>query len=280
MHDKRKWSAVAALVVMVGLGALWQQKRVESWLTGLGLLRAKPLRCEPEIGMQASYRLRMHTQIKLNPATLLADAKKQQGQLITTDAGFSGRLRLQALEKREGGVLVGMAIDELEVNSGVADLPNDVRRQMGAPFYTVLAPDCRFSDFGFAPNTDADVVNRLQALLQGMSLALSDDGKKLKWDSREYDAVGQYSARYERPDLDSRKLTKQRMTYLRTHPTNGFGIKEQLSVRVMKSEAPVQLDEAHAWLQHFESREHLMVTRQSGALVADLKLTLWLERND
>ena len=107
MHDRRHslkrrtWLVAAGLIVTAGFGALWQHERVESWLTGLGLLRADALRCEPELGLQASYRLRMHTQIKINAAALLADARKPQGDLIATSAGFSGRLRLQALEQRK-----------------------------------------------------------------------------------------------------------------------------------------------------------------------------------
>lgn len=277
---RRTWLVAAGLVVTAGFGALWQHERVESWLTGLGLLQAKALRCEPDVGLRASYRIRMHTQIKLNAASLLSDARKQkQGELITTDAGFSGRLRLQALEERKLGVLVGLTLDELEVDSGVADLPAELRQQMGQPFYAVLAPDCSFRDFGFAENASAEIVNRLQGLLQGFSLALDADGSKLKWQSSEYDSVGQYSANYERPDLPSRRVTKRRMTYLRAHPASGFGIKEPMRVRVIKSEAPAQLDEEAAWLQHLESREHLVVTRSNGSMVADLKLSLWLERS-
>ena len=265
-------AALLAAIVVVG----WQNKEPLTEALGIGRER---LRCEPEAGTLTAYRIRMHTQIKVNASALLTDPKGQQpGQLLSSDAGFSARLRFRAVEPRKGGMFVAFALDDIEANAGMIDLPKDMREQLEKPFYAMLAPDCRFTEFAFRKDVSDDVVNRTQALVQGLSLALDQDTRKATWLSREHDPVGQYSARYTRSDTDPRRLVKARQSYLRSHRPAGFAIKEPMLVRVIDSKAPVTLDEDHAWLSHFESREHVQIVRASGGMIADLKSTMWLEQ--
>jgi hypothetical protein len=244
----------------------------------IGFAAGEPLRCEPEAGMHAAYRIRMHTQLKINPTALLLDPRAV-GQMVSSDAGFSARLLVHAVEARKGGMLMVLALDDLEADGGSLDLPKDEIAQLTMPFYSVLTHDCRFGEFGFDKSVSDDVVNRAQSLMQGLSLSMAENASKLAWTSREYDSVGQYAANYERPDVESHTVTKQRQAYLRMHPPSGFAIKEPLLVRVLESSTPATLDDDFAWLTRFESREHLQITRTQGAVVADLKLSLWLERS-
>jgi HEAT repeat protein len=244
----------------------------------IGLSMSEALRCQPDPDMQAVYRIRMHTQLKANAAALLIGARAG-GKLITSDAGFSARLRMHVVEPRPDGTLVGLALDELEADDGEDETSKDMRAQLTTPFYAVLTRDCRFSEFGFDSSVSDEVVNRAQSLMQGLSLAVDPDATKLDWTSREYDSVGQYAAHYERPDAQSHKLVKQRQTYLRTHPSSGFATKEPLLVRVLDSNGPATLDDAFGWLAHFESHDHLQIVRANGIAVAELKMSLWLERS-
>ncbi len=278
-----RWAiAIAAACAVVALTLVAQRTtRPLRETLGFGPDQGERLRCEPEPGMLAVYRLQLHTEMKLNASALLTDAPTQKaGQLLPTDAGFSARLRFRAVEPRKGGMFVALALDEIEANAGTLDLPADVRRELTTPFYGVLAPECRFVELAFGRTVSDDVVNRIQGVVQSLSLAIDPDPRKRVWASREHDAVGQYAARYKRPDLTASQIVKVRQNYLRTHPTIGFSTKESLLVRVVDSRAPVTLDDDHGWLSQFESREHLQILRTSGSMVADLKSTLRLERTD
>ena len=270
--------AVAALSALALL-VTWVPAIRRPLAKSVGFAADDALRCEPEPGMQAAYRLRLHTQMKVNPNALLLDARATN-KVVASDAGFSARLLVRAQEARKTGMLMVMALDEIEADGGTVDLSKDEIAQLAQPFYAVLNRDCSFSAFAFGTGVSEDVVNRAQALLQGLSLSTAESARGLAWTSREFDAVGQYAARYERPDAESHTVYKRRQTYLHTHPPSGFEMKEPMSVRVLASKTPATLDEDFAWLSRFESREHLQITRAQGAVLVDLKLSLWLERSD
>lgn len=243
----------------------------------LGLSRVTALRCEPKPGMSAAYKLHMDTQLKVNVAALLVDRHAPE-KAATSDVGLSAKLRVSAIEARPTGMLMALALDDVEADDSGSEVGQRERQQLTTPFYAVLDRDCSFSSFGFQASVEDDIVNRLQGLLQALSLSVQHDPKKTSWVSKEHDAVGQYTARYSWRPERPRALEKRREAYLRTHAPPGLGIKEPLVVNVVDSSTPVLLDDELAWLAKLESREHLQIRRSKGGVVADLQSTLTLER--
>lgn len=274
-------AGAGVLLVAVALWMVVPREHEQSLAEKLGITSSERLRCEPESGMSAVYRVRLHSKVKLNAAALLADGPKQkQSPMVSSEAGFAGRLRVHAVEARKGGMFMALALDEITTSAGTPELASDSLAELSMPFYGVLARDCSWGEFAFGQSVSADVVNRTQALMQGLSLALDQDPKKSAWTSREHDAVGQYAARYERDAEQAKRVAKVRQSYLKAHPNTGFAFKEQLIARVLESNTPITLDDDYAWLAHLDSREHLQITRVNGTLVADLQSTLSLTWTD
>jgi len=270
--------AVAGLAVVCA-GALFVPAIREPLSRELGIASADAPRCEPARGLRAAYQLRMHTKLEMNPGALLV-GRQASGKTATSEVGLSGRLRISAVEPRATGMLMALALDDLDATSASGLLSDSERTQMTTPFYAVLDRDCSFSSFGFQSGVEDDVVNRLQGLLQALSLSVQHDPQKRSWVSKEHDAVGQYTARYTQSPDDSHALDKRRQAYLRTHAANGYGIKEAMVVNVLDSEAPFTLDDDFAWIEKLESRERLQVARaKGGAVVAELNTTLSLEHS-
>jgi hypothetical protein len=243
----------------------------------LGLSPGELARCEPKLGMRAAYRLHMDTQLKVNVAALLA-GRDAPPKSATSDVGLSAKLRVAAIEARPTGMLLELALDDVAADDSGVEVSQTERQQMMTPFYSVLDRDCSFNSFGFQASVDDDVVNRLQGLLQSLSLSVKHDVQTSSWLAREHDAVGQYSARYTRRPDQARVFTKRREAYLQTHAPAGLSFKEPLVVSVIDSATPVVLDAELAWLARLESREHLQIRRAKGAVVADLHSTFQLER--
>ncbi|HET8933271.1 MAG TPA: HEAT repeat domain-containing protein [Polyangiales bacterium] len=243
----------------------------------LGLSKPEAPRCEPKPGMSAAYRLHMDTQMKVYASALLL-GRHAPGKAATSDVGLSAKLRVSAVEPRAQGMLMALVLDDLEGDDTGVELAKRDRAQLTAAFYAVLDRDCSFSSFGFQRGIEDDVVNRLQGLLQALSLSVQHDPQKNTWLSREHDSVGQYSARYTQSEDSARSLEKRREAYLRTHAPAGFGMKESMVVDVIESSTPVVLDEQFAWLEKLDSREHLRIRRAKGGVVAELDNTLELQR--
>ena len=275
---RRTWIFAGTGLAAACVGALMIPAVRAPLARKLGVGHADAPRCEPARGMRAAYQLHMQTQLQVNASALLT-GRHATGQASKQDVGLSARLRVSAVEPRPTGMLMALALDDLQSDSAAAELSKAERNQMMTPFYAVLDRDCSFSSFGFENGVEDDVVNRLQGLLQGLSLSVKHDENKREWVSREHDAVGQYAARYTQSADDAHAIEKRRQAYLRTHASAGFGIKEPLVVHVLDSEAPISLDEDFAWLQKLESREHLQIARAKGGIVADLTQRLTLERS-
>lgn len=274
---RRLWMFALAGIGAACAGALLTPTLRQPLAEQLGLSKLEALRCEPKPGTSAAFRLHMDTQMKVYAAALLLGAKAPS-KAATSDVGLTAKLRISAVEPRAPGMLMALALDELESDDSGVDIGKQARAQLMTPFFAVLDRDCGFSSFGFQSGIEDDIVNRLQGLLQALSLSMQQDARKQTWLSREHDSVGQYSARYTRSADSARSVEKRREAYLRTHAPAGFGIKEAMVVNVVDSSTPIVLDEQFAWLEKLESREHLQLKRARGSLVAELHNTLKLQR--
>ena len=275
----RRWWALVGAVAALLAGGLWLMGRSGLPLAQqLGIARAEPLRCEPAEGFSASYRLSVHTELKLNATALIGDPRSH-GKMVGSDAGYNGRLRVRALARRSGATVLTMQLDEIEPTSGTVDTSSELTAELARPFFVELGKDCRIARTGFAQELSAEAINRLQALSNGLSVVVDSEPNKRLWTRKEHDSVGEYAARYERGAGDSREFVKTRMAYLRVHAHLGPRFKEPLLVRVLSSKTPAVLDEQYAWLARLESRDHLQITRADATLVADLKSSLSLEQD-
>jgi hypothetical protein len=268
--------AIAGMVAACAVALLLPAVR-QPLAEQLGLSKPEAPRCEPKPGMSAAYRLHMDTQMKVYASALLL-GRHAPGKAATSDLGLSAKLRISAVESRAPGMLMALVLDDLESDDTGVEIAKRDRAQLMTPFYAVLDRDCGFSSFGFKSGIEDDVVNRLQGLLQVLSLSVQHDLKKNTWVSREHDSVGQYSARYTQSEDSARTLEKRREAYLRTHAPAGFGIKEAMVVDVVDSSTPVVLDADFAWLEKLDSHEHLRIRRAKGGVVAELHNSLKLQQ--
>ena len=268
---------VGAVVVVAGL---WLSLRSERPLTvRLGISRAERLSCQPDEGFSRSYRLSVTTELQLNAAALIADPRSR-GRLLSSSAGYDARLRVRALSRRGDARVLALQVDEVEPTSGAGASPSPLTAELEKPFFVVLGTDCRITEAGFSPELSAEAINRQQALVNGLSLVVSQTPGDREWTAKEHDSVGEYTARYSRAaDAAPGSFVKERTAYLSVHPPVGQRFKEQLLVRILGSTSPATLDEQHAWLTQLESKEHFQVTRADGSLVTDVKSSLALERD-
>jgi hypothetical protein len=242
----------------------------------LGIKQAESLRCRPDEGYSASFKLRLDTELKLNANALIGDPRTR-GRMLNSAAGFTGRLRVRSVEQRKDASVLAMQLDQIASSSAGAAVARELSEELSRPFFAVLARDCRITQTGFAPDLSADAINRLQALTSSLSLAFDAEGDQASWLSKEYDQVGQYSARYQRAASAEHEVTKKRTAYLRVNPQPGTRLKESLLVRILGSNTAVTTDPEHAWLLRLDAEDHHQITRADASLVADVKTSTSLE---
>lgn len=277
--SRRGWVALGVGSVALAAG-LWLGLRGEKPLTvQLGIAPAERLTCQPDESFTASYRLRVTTELKLNAAALIADPHAR-GRLLSSSAGYDGRLRVRALGKRGDARVLALQLDEVESTSGSAASSSELTAELEKPFFVTLGTDCQITEAGFPPDLSAEAINRQQALVNGLSLVVSQKPGAREWTAKEHDSVGEYASRYDRAaDAAPGSFVKQRTAYLSVHAPVGQRFKEQLLVRILGSTTPATLDEEHAWLTQLESEDHFQITRADGSLVTDLKSTFSLDRD-
>jgi hypothetical protein len=283
-----RWSitAAAALAVLTAFGIWFVTQRVQQLSAKLGIEPAEKLRCEPEQGFSASYRLRVETELKLNATALIGDPRTR-GRMLGSKAGFGARLRVRAVEasgadtaRAQAGTMLAMQLDEIEPNTDATPVSNELSAELSRPFFAVLGKDCRIAQTGFAPDLSPEAINWLQGLGNGLSMVVEHEPSQSVWITQEHDSVGHYAARYTRSgSATPRGFVKQRTAYLRVHAQTGTRFKEPLLVRILSSSTSGELDEQHAWLSRVESRDHHQITRANAMLVADLQTSLSLERS-
>jgi HEAT repeat protein len=271
---------LAILVVLGALGAL-----ALLWFSGpflgregqLKEARLGELHCLPDSDFAAAYRIQIETQLKFNAAMLLGQTN--QTQLVKSGAGLVGRLRVHALERRDSGMLLALQLDELEGSAGAVESAPELQKQLSEPFFAVLEPGCRLRSFGFAKGLAPEVVNRLQGLMQGLSVSLSGSLDAKAWASQEWDGSGLYTASYRRTERPL-SFQKQRVSYVQPHASS-FGVDDSVDIRVLESNMQASLDADHAWLDTLEDRERLQVlTTKKGSFIADLIVTIKLKRSE
>jgi hypothetical protein len=277
--SRRRW-VIAAVGLPAVVGATWLLTAGDRPLgEQLGFTPAVSLRCEPDADFSATYRLTMQTALKLNAAALIADPRLR-GQTVKSDAGYSARLKVRAMEQRADATVLAMQLDRIEATSGSVAAPRELMAELRQPFFALLGHDCRISQAGFAPDLSDEAINRQQALVHSLSVVVDGKPDQRTWTTTERDNVGEYAARYEREaGDDSRRFVKERTAYSKVHPQVGPRFKEPLLVRILESKTPAEIDEQDAWLARLDTRDHLQVTRADASLVADLKFSLKLEQD-
>lgn len=279
MSRRGFWAVGVGGLVVLGLLLWFARNGAQPLAEQLGVADAVALRCTPDLDFTASYRLSLSTELKLNAAALITDSRSR-GRMLSSDAGYDGRLRVRALSRRREGTVLAMQVDDIESTSGSADASGELTSELEKPFFVVLGDDCRIAESGFAPELSAEAINRQQALVDGLSVVVARAADEQTWRTREHDNVGEYTASYDRePGTDSRGFVKQRTAYVNVHAQVGQRFKEPLLVRVLSSTTPAELDRERAWLARLDNRDHLQITRKDGTLVADLKTTLSLARD-
>lgn len=236
---------------------------------------AGPLRCAPEPGFSAAYRIRVDAELRYDPARWAGAGGGDKAPQSSRET-LVGRLHAQAIEPREDGVLVMFRLDPLE-RATTGQQPVALRGQWSEPFYAVLRQDCRISAYGFAETAPAEVVNRLQGLVQGLSMALGSSRRGDSWLAHEWDQGGLYTAAYAH-DAAPHAFTKRRRRYLRVQSAPG----EEGPVRthIVKSETHAALDAELAWLSRLDGKEALRLDFSHDGLAADVVIATTLQTLD
>lgn len=238
---------------------------------GSGAIAPQPLRCMPSADFAATYQVELEAKLRYDPARSLG--VRSAGGPIVSDESLEGTLHMQAVAPRGDGELMMLKLVGLE---RVA--PDGTRSALQgawrAPLFAVLGRDCKFSSYGFAPDTPADVINRLQGLVQDLSMALGNSVAGASWSTREWDASGWYAAAYQRADAP-RSFTKRRQRYLKPHTSAGA-----VRVQVIGSETHAALDGDFAWLEQLDAQERLRLDFGDTGVVTDVVLTTRLRRLD
>jgi hypothetical protein len=266
-------AAVAALAV--GGAVLWGRQTQSLKLGAADDLAA--LRCAPEVGFSAAYRLQANTHMRFNASSLIGNGNGPD-QMVDSSALLNARLRVVALKEHKEGVLLAFAIDKLSADGKTSQTPPELQKQLTEPFYAVLDDTCRLRSFAFAKTVPPEAVNRLQSMIQALSFALRSSLNQKTWVTQEWDGTGQYTAQYERTQ-PARSFFKKRRNYVQAHAASA-GINEAIGVRVVESGTRVQLDDRGAWLSGANGKEHVQLTRANGTLLADLETEITLERSE
>ncbi len=227
----------------------------------------RPLSCRFSVGEELAFHVR---------ATSAARASKTESpQQLSLEATLWWRV----LEERSStGWVMAAALTDVQLLGG-GEAPAR-RAALETPFLLQVDRDCRFRDFAFDAEVDAEARRQLQGMLQASEIILSPLPRS-RWASRHRDSLGAFDANYllesssEEGDVS---LSRQHGRYISSSlPMLPPQLGGRMRVDVLSSGTRAMLDPRGRWVRQLEGAEQLRVW-MGTQLLSEVDSTVRVER--